>query len=405
MRVPAAIALVLVAVSVSAQSSDPAIAAQEALSKCERTYIACGKSCMGAACEACEQARSTCKADVHANLAMGPPAPGGKNSSTRGTGSAGTVTSCRGSGKDGKECVGDTNPCTFDLCRGGRCVSTRPSVQTTLSPTLLFITAEPRMPPIRARAQIAGIEPDPTADAQFRWTFTISYTAPFGRLIELKLPSVIGPASYTPSFNTIRGGTLIARATLVRDGSDCGAAGVTAEIRGTNPPFADIKAAFGGNDVLARMACHESGRKLQFVNGKPLIEGGGGRGVGIMQLTNPPASDEAFWNWKKNVQEGLRIYNEKRAAFEKYYNAMRAQKPPAPPLTEQQKRQDIMTRYNGGSYWKYRNGKWVADPPLHPLKQCNGKKAGQKVTLNAAKGTWDICRSYYQRVMEYPSCE
>jgi len=58
----------------AAQSrSDPAVIAQDALAKCERAFLACARSCVGAACEVCEEIRTKCTAEVYA--AVRPAAP------------------------------------------------------------------------------------------------------------------------------------------------------------------------------------------------------------------------------------------------------------------------------------------------------------------------------------------
>lgn len=399
------------------QGTDPAVAAQNALAKCQGDYIACAVSCRGA-CD-CETIRDQCRAKVNANVTPKPRTPAGGSPNNPGGGSPDTPpvgppdsVECALDGSGGKPCTGDNEPCTYDLCKNGKCTSQSPSVKTTLTSQIFYITPEPRMPVIIASAQVSGVEPDPTGGAQFKWNFTISYTSPFGRKVELKLPEVLGGPTYQPTFPSIRGGKLTARATLVREGGDCVAANQVAEVRGLDPSFADVKAALGGNLDLARMVCHESAKDLQFENvmkgrkGQPLIERSKrGTGVGIMQITNPRPSDDAFWNWRANIREGMKTYDDKGRVADAYYKKLSKLKPPAPELSPEQKRQNQITLYNGGFYWRYVDGKWVAKPPLHPLGACAGKKQGDKVTLNAKKGTWDVCRSYYDRVMSEKGCE
>lgn len=36
-------------------------------------------------------------------------------------------------------------------------------------------------------------------------------------------------------------------------------------------------------------------------------------GIGIFQLYDPPASDEAIWNWRLNIVDGLNQLRKKRA--------------------------------------------------------------------------------------------
>lgn len=429
----AAVLALACALPLAAQTSDPAVAAQNALKICQDAFVACTVVCRAApsTCGACESLRTRCRADVNANVSPAQRGPAGSGPTRPGEGGVPRtppglppeVTTCT-AGSDGKPCIGDADPCTYDLCKGLACAGVRATVDTTLSQELLFITAEPKMPEIVASAKVVGVEPDPTATAQFQWTFTISYTSPppLNKTITETLPPVLAGATYKPAFQKIRGGTLIASATLVRGVSNCAAGSKGAQIRGTNPPFTAVRAFIDGIDgmdgehpYLARMACHESKGNLQFERtregwvGRPLIEkkNGGkfGRGVGIMQLTKPPARADSYWNWKENVKQGIELYNEKVAMAEKRYADLSRLKPPPPPLTKEQKLQDAMTLYNGGYYWRFIGGKWVAKPPLHPLGACENKKAGDRVILDAARGTWDICASYYERVMREKPCE
>jgi hypothetical protein len=428
----AVLAMAWFALPMLAQTSDPAVAAQDALKPCQDAFVACANACQAApaTCAACESARAKCRADVKANVSAAPRGPAGSSTTQPGQGGSPKtppglppeVTTCT-AGSDGKPCVGDNDPCTYDLCKGLKCGGVRATVETTLSQQIFYITAEPKMPEIVANAKVVGVEPDPTAAAQFRWTFTISYTAPppLSKTITEEL-TALGGARYTPTFQDIRGGKVTASATLVRGVSNCAAANNNAQIYGTNPPFTAVKAFIdsidgmeGEHPYLARMACHESKGDLQFERtrkgwvGRPLVEkkNGGkfGKGVGIMQLTKPPARPDSYWNWQENIRQGIELYNEKVAMAEQRYKDLNKLKPPPPPLSEEQKLQDVMTLYNGGYYWRFLGGKWVAKPPLHPLGACEKKKSGDKVILDATKGTWDICASYYERVMREKPCE
>jgi hypothetical protein len=428
----AVLAVACLALPLAAQTPDPAVAAQNTLKACQDAFVVCANACraMPTACGACESARERCKADVKANVSAVPRGPAGSGPAGPGQGGSPKtpphlppeVTTCT-VGSDGKPCIGDSDPCTYDLCKGLTCAGVRATVETTLSRKIFYITAEPKMPQIVASAKVVGVEPDPTATAQFRWKFTISYTAPppLSKTISEDL-TVLGGAEYQPTFQKIRGGKLTASATLVRGVSNCATGPKGAEIRGTDPGFAAVRAFLdsidgtkGENPFLVRIACHESGQQLQFekqlaaYEGQPVIEkkNGGkfGRGVGLMQLTEPPASADAYWNWQTNVRDGVKLYQEKVRLAEDYYNRKRKLKPPAPELSPAKKLQNVVTSYNSGYYWKYVHGVWVESPNLFPEGACVGKKRGDIVTTDAKSGKTKKCESYYNRIMNQAPCQ
>lgn len=393
-----AAALLTVFANPLAAQSDPAVQAQEAKRKCEDAYRACANACRSnpATCGACETTRDQCRLEAFANVQPKPPGSSGSGSGPKSPPPQVGV-NCSVPIAPGAPCKGDGVPCTFDFCRNGQCVSQTPSLAMTIeSPDGFKIGPEPRMPVIKGQSKILGVEPDPTADVQIKWTFRVEYTAANKvRKINKTLGPLLGKADQTPAFGFIRGGKLIATATLMRQGQECGSTEQTAQITGTNPPFKDVKAALGNDPILARIACHESRGGKQFVDGKPQthVEPDKRMGVGIMQVTTPTPTDDAFWDWKANIREGLKHFHEGVKGADDYYARMRKRKPPAPALTAEQLQQNRVTRYNGDYYWKYRNGKWVADPPLQPWPQCKGQKQSNQ------------CRPYYDLVMTRAECK
>jgi len=120
----------------------------------------------------------------------------------------------------------------------------------------------------------------------------------------------------------IRGGVISFSAKGIVNGCAVSAAG-GAGLVGTNPQQTDIQNYSGSNGrmhkALQRIACKESGQR-QFdapANGGtaycPLF-GPGGK-VGIMQVE--PTND-VIWNWKKNLDAGIKKFNESVAAAEDY---------------------------------------------------------------------------------------
>lgn len=384
----AAAALVWLAMPVFGQSSDPAVKAQQELQKCQDAFIQCATaSCKvpGPACLECEKIRDRCRADVNSNLrGKDPSKPPEKDGQPPKIPAVWAWVCAVPYFPAGVACTPDANPCTFDSCLDGKCSHQFPTMDMKLtSPDDFYISGEPRMPAIVGSAKIQNVEPDPTATTQLKWSFSIAYKAPNGRVVKSDL-TFNGAADTQPVFSKIAGGTLTARVVLVRDGVECGSMEVTQQIKGRNPPFEEIKKAVGNDPLLSKLICHESGGKLQFdKNGEPVSDG---KGFGAMQVTTPPPSDEAFWNWKKNIEEGLAIYKGKIKTADNYYARMRKQG--APPLTAEQQKQNQLTAYNGGYYWYFRGGKWVADPHLQPWPKCKGQKQSAK------------CKPYYDLVME-----
>ena len=200
--------------------------------------------------------------------------------------------------------------------------------------TTFAITDAPAMPQVVACARIAGIMPDPTPTTQFEWTVQIRYHARscrHGPQRTINLPDSVQTAlggQFAPTFPAIRGGelTLIARATV--NGTTLTARTRGLVIQGTNPLQSDIRAAVP-NDTLGRIACQESGMR-QFIAD---VDGGVGRcpewgadhlgGVGIMQISAPPPTDDQVWNWRANVAAGIQKLDKTIAAARRYPGQVR----------------------------------------------------------------------------------
>lgn len=409
----AALALVCLAMPAWGQSSDPAVKAQQELQKCQDVFLRCANaSCKaaGPACADCEKARARCRADVNSNLRGKDPSKPPEQPSKPWWGNFVLPQwACVLGPFTGLKCTPDDNPCTFDTCQGGECKHQMPSLTATLTSSGK-ITSEPRMPEMVGHASLSGVEPDPTSTAQFKWTFSIAYTAPNGYKINQNYDPSVGGSDHSRTLSPIRGGELTARVTYTRNGADCGSVDFKQTIVGANPAFVEVQAALSGEDpILRQVACHESAGKLQFDSGKPVTfieekskEKPKRMGVGLMQITNPRPSDDAYWNWRTNLKEGLAIFKTGIKDADTYYDKMR--KLGARPLTEEEQNQNRITRYNGGRYWYYENGDWVRHPFLQPYLACQGLAEGTVVYVGK-RHTRAVCTPYYDLVIANKGCK
>ncbi|WP_435218307.1 hypothetical protein [Streptomyces sp. bgisy034] len=238
--------------------------------------------------------------------------------------------------------------------------------------TSFSIDPTPAMPVIKCQAQIVGIAPDPTPTTAFNWLIEIiepqkrGSCASAGVFCGYQEPGhgLLG-GTWTPSLVAFRGGEARIRVTTTVGGVRLEAE-TRVMITGTNPPHADIVKMCGGNATdIARIACHESGMQ-QFAGGFPLLGGGGD--TGIMQLCNPAATCDERWNWRANVERGVSVFNQKKAAARQYLDTHKidGKWPNDMGLSNDQVLQrEAITQYNGGSFWKWDEGKakWIANPP------------------------------------------
>jgi hypothetical protein len=201
--------------------------------------------------------------------------------------------------------------------------------------TTFAITDAPTMPQIDARAHIRGITPDPTPTTQFDWTVQIQFDAqtcpPHGPVRTIHPPDIVQTAEggqFTPTFPALRGGelTFLVRATV--NGQTLTASTQGLKVQGTNPDRTLINATLP-NKTLRRIACWESGMR-QFdagvdgeVSSCPLWSGDNLGGVGIMQITDPPPTDDQVWDWIANVTAGINKLNQTTAAARQYPGQVR----------------------------------------------------------------------------------
>jgi len=300
--------------------------------------------------------------------------------------------------------------------------------------TRFAITGQPAMPVINAEARITGLNPDPTLTTSFEWTLQIRFQAsgcPNGRQvrnnqIDLDLVQTVTGGRFTPSFSSIRGGTLtlIVRATVNRNHLEARVEDIT--IAGTNPDRADVRAALP-HDTLRRIAFVESGRK-QFnapenggIGTCPLFSRDNLGGAGIMQLTVPPPTPDQIWNWRENVAGGILKFNSSLGVARRYRAVVLASKEFAadvdrfnqarrtagmpelaltlPEFTPDQLDDDAIRGYNGfagtGRYSictnrKDRNGNIIFLFPLHEFRVAMNGNDLRAININNTARTGEL---------------
>jgi hypothetical protein len=241
------------------------------------------------------------------------------------------------------------------------------------------IDTEPVMPVIPCRAQVTGVTPDPTPTLRFNWSIEIVETitadtcasSTIGNCRATAQANNVAGGAWQPQFTTVQGGRAVIRVTTIYQGQTLQAQ-VVIQIRGTNPPTADISAALGGAGSDGdQIACHESSRR-QFSNGNPVLGPGGD--VGLMQLCNPAATCEQRWNWRSNAAAGLALLAQKRVAARTYLNAhvVDGHYPNDQGFNDAEVlRRETIQRYNGGRYWQWdaAQSRWEAQPPNNYVQQ------------------------------------
>jgi hypothetical protein len=233
---------------------------------------------------------------------------------------------------------------------------------------------------MNAVANILEVEPDPTSTTNFNWTLDLTYTGPDGRttLANYSTTSNSGGrwTPYDPSTVQVRGGDAAFYASTQREQQTLADHTSGVRVLGTNPSKASVNGLLGGFPAT-NIACWESLHRLaQFgSDGLPLF--GGPHGYGIMQLDNPPVSEDGIWNWRTNVATGLALIALKQQDANGYPARTRARlhDPQIPdfcmdgtidPATTQPMCiLEGIQRYNGGAYWKWDPVAhvWFASPP------------------------------------------
>jgi hypothetical protein len=275
---------------------------------------------------------------------------------------------------DRTACTDDQDGCTDDICKAGSCQHINPGIEVTVDdpPNGFDISTAPEMPQVVAHARVTGVDPDPTANTIFRWETNRTQKFCNVRDVEETTQAQIFGGEFRPIFPGIIGGTLKMKATIFKNGKLCASKEVMKTIRGIDPSRADQDPVLG-SDLARSIACQESfgGHQFRPSPGGPVLrcEPDGRIGVGILQVTTPSPSDQAFWNWRRNIAEGLAILQAKGADAAGYPGRVRTRRtnpfPAATDFTAEQLRLETIQRFNGGAYWRWNNTTlmWEAHPP------------------------------------------
>lgn len=131
-------------------------------------------------------------------------------------------------------------------------------------------------------------------------------------------------------------------------------ASLSVRITGANPAAADVDAYLrtkANSDGFAAIIAHESQYKHFNATGEPIRSFD--NGYGMCQLTTPPPTFEQVWNWKRNVDAGLALFSQKRAAALAYLAQNNRS------YTATQLKYESVCRWNGGVYHEWDGKAWV----------------------------------------------
>lgn len=200
------------------------------------------------------------------------------------------------------------------------------------------ITSAPEWPTI-------SFETDATGAHTWQWTIT------WGSYTKSGTANTPGNVWDAKGVVTNFGGTLTVRAAAAK-----ATASITVRIRGTNPSATEVNTYLGTKPNSAgfdKIVEHESKYKHFNASSEPIKSFDGG--YGMCQLTTPAPGFEQVWNWKLNIDGGLSLFDQKRAAATAYLSQENRA------YTDDQLKYEAVCRWNGGSYheWDSKAGKWV----------------------------------------------
>jgi len=206
--------------------------------------------------------------------------------------------------------------------------SVGPRLQLILDPPdkILYITADARMRSVSATCSLVGVAGVETQPVSYDWVVSLVMRS-------AGIPSAVGRSTSHPPihalttspnfpipFKAVRGGTLTVTVSTSLQGKRLAATAI-AEIRGTNPTEADLRAA-GVPETLILVMKQETALR-QFLktgskSGYPLFSSDGLGGVGLGQITHPRPTDDEVWDWKANVKRAETLYQQKKAEAKRY---------------------------------------------------------------------------------------
>jgi hypothetical protein len=136
---------------------------------------------------------------------------------------------------------------------------------------------------------------------------------------------------------------------------------ITLKIKGTNPSGTEVRQYLNGkpnSDGFDKILQQESGWRHFNPSGEPIKSFDDG--YGMCQLTTPAPSFEQVWNWKSNVEGGLKLFADKRTIAIGYLSQNNRT------YTSDQLKYEAVCRWNGGAYheWDDKAGNWVRHPNI-----------------------------------------
>ena len=205
---------------------------------------------------------------------------------------------------------------------------------------------------ITAAAEWPSIPFQTDATGQHTWNWALVW----GRYKQSGSASTPSNQWDAKSVVTNLGGTLTVR---VQAGQQI--AILVVKIKGTNPSAADVTgflASKPNSSGFDRILIKESGCRNFNITGEPVVSFD--QGYGICQLTNPAPTFEQAWNWKSNVEAGLKLFAGKQIEAISYLSQGNRS------YTADQLKYETVCRWNGGTYheWDATAGAWVRHPNI-----------------------------------------
>jgi hypothetical protein len=209
---------------------------------------------------------------------------------------------------------------------------------------VLVMDDTPSMPTIDVVVNVTGIVPDPTSTTAFDWTAELRHNprtdgdrnGPNRNFAADSRGNGVG-GRFAVAFTELMAGRLAITVRATVGGTSISARTVGVTVVARNPTKANVQAEIG-DDLLRRIACHESGQR-QFATApgnttrSPLWSGDGLGGVGLFQITVPAPTDAQVWNWRENVAAGRARLEQGRRAARNYPRQIRGSRTLAGMLT------------------------------------------------------------------------
>ncbi len=157
------------------------------------------------------------------------------------------------------------------------------------------------------------------------------------------------------------------------------AAAVRVRIIGENPTpqqVSDYLATKPNSDGFGAIIAHEAHSRHFTAAGEPIKSFD--NGYGMCQLTSPAPTFEQCWSWKLNVDAGLALFAQKRAAAVRHLSQSNRT------YSASQLRYEAVARWNGGPYHTWDGRAWARNPDV--LCDAATGNIGWDMTLPANAG-------------------